>query len=140
MRKTIVLYDKPIQIGFAILDISKVIVNRLYYILKKHYENVIVLNTDTHSLKTILYGKNVYNIQGIEEIFNTSNFDKNTNKPLKQNQNEKKLCLFKFENSDNPMCELIALAAKSCREIFPDGSTSLKAKGYKHGYKKYYSR
>ena len=133
MRKSIVLYDKPIQIGFAILDIPKVIVNRLYYILKKHYQNVIVLNTDTDSLKIIVYGKNAYNIQCIEEIFDTSNFDKNTNKPLKPKQNEKKLGLFKFENSDNPICELIAPAAKSCIEIFPDGSTSLKAKGCKHG-------
>ena len=54
MRKSIVLYDKPIQIGFAILDIPKVIVNRLYYILKKHYENIIALYTDTDSLKIIV--------------------------------------------------------------------------------------
>ena len=42
IRKGSVLYDKPIQIGFAILDICKVIVNELYYILKKQFKKVIV--------------------------------------------------------------------------------------------------
>ena len=36
------IYDKPIQIGFAILDFCQVIVNELYYILKKQFKKVIV--------------------------------------------------------------------------------------------------
>ena len=49
---------------------------------------------------------------------------------------KKKLGLLKFENADNPMCELFAVAAKSYMKIFPDNFALVKAKGYKHGYKK----
>ena len=92
--------------------------------------------TDTDSLKIIIYGENAYRIEVIENIFDTYNFDVNTNKPLKPKQNEKKLGLLKFENAGNPMCKLIAVVAKSYMEIFPDNFTLVKAKGCKHGYKK----
>lgn len=115
MRKPDATLDKPIQIGFATLEISKGIIYELLYILKERYKNniFIVLYTDTDSLKIWLIGGNAYEINEIKKYFDTSNFSKNTNKPLTPGLNGKVLGLFKFENADKPMQEFIAIAAKT---------------------------
>ena len=130
MRRGQVLYDKPISVGFAILDISKLILYKLLYRLKEHYgeDNVEVVYTDTDSLKLYVEGKDVYDTRGIEDIIDTSNFSKITDKPLISGINEKKLGVLKFENADKPMCRLIAPASKSYVEIFSDDSISLTLK------------
>lgn len=109
MRRGTVLYNKPLKVRFAILEISKLILYELLYKLKDHYDNdnVEVVYADTDSLKLRVEGKDVYDIKGIEEIIDTSNFSKNADKPLIPAQNEKILGALKFENSDNPICRLL---------------------------------
>ena len=93
MRRGQVLYDKPISVGFAILDISKLILYKLLHRLKEHYgkDNVEVVYTNTDSVKLYVEGKDVYDTRGIEDIIDTSNFSKITDKPLIPGINEKKL-------------------------------------------------
>ena len=78
MRRGQVLYDKAISVRFAILDISKLILYKLLYKSKEHYgiNNIEVVYTDTDSLKLYVEGKDVYDITGIEDIIDTSNFSK----------------------------------------------------------------
>lgn len=51
MQRTGILMNKPISVGMAILDISKVVMYEYYYdFLKKKYgENVCLAYTDTYS-------------------------------------------------------------------------------------------
>ena len=78
MRRGQVLYDKAISVRFAILDISKLILYKLLYKSKEHYgiNNIEVAYTDTDSLKLYVEGKDVYDITGIEDIIDISNFSK----------------------------------------------------------------
>ena len=61
--------------------------------LKEHYgkDNVEVVYTNTDSVKLYVEGKDVYDTRGIEDIIDTSNFSKITDKPLIPGINEKKL-------------------------------------------------
>lgn len=138
MRKPNVTLDKPIQIGFATLEISKVIVYELLYILKEYYKNYTfnILYTDTDSLKICLIGGDIYKINEIKKYFDTSNYSKNTDKPLTAELNEKVLGLFKIENAYNPIVEFIAPASKIYLEIYLSDKIGLKAKGLKQGFKK----
>ena len=91
---------------------------------------------DTDSLKLYVEGKDVYDIRGIEDIIDTSNFSKNTDKPLIPGKIKKTLGALKFEKGDKPMSRLISPASKSSVEIFPDDSISFTLKGCKKGNKK----
>lgn len=58
MRKGSVLLDKPIAVGFAILEKSKAIMYEHYFRLKKHFgDSMELIYMDTDSLKLQIIGK-----------------------------------------------------------------------------------
>lgn len=63
LQKLKVTYDKPLYVGFSILDISKTIIYEfLYGYIKPMYgDNATVLYTDTDSLILEISTDNVYN-------------------------------------------------------------------------------
>ncbi|EFA13456.1 hypothetical protein TcasGA2_TC010687 [Tribolium castaneum] len=80
MNKVQVTYDKPIYVGFSILEISKTLMYDFFYnFLKVKYgNNVQLLYTDTDSLILEIYTENVYNdIKQNIDRFDTSNYPKN---------------------------------------------------------------
>ena len=87
MRKTEVLMDKPIAVGQAILDFSQTLMYEFYYdYLKPKYQDKVKLcymDTDSFILdiQTEDYYKDISD--DINKWFDTSNFDKNDNRPLK---------------------------------------------------------
>ncbi|XP_064214277.1 uncharacterized protein LOC135266857 isoform X1 [Tribolium castaneum] len=80
MNKVQVTYDKPIYVGFSILEISKTLMYDFFYnFLKVKYgNNVQLLYTDTDSLILEIYTENVYNdIKQNIDRFDTSNYPEN---------------------------------------------------------------
>ncbi|XP_023311299.1 uncharacterized protein LOC111691962 [Anoplophora glabripennis] len=77
LQKLKVVYDKPLYVGFSILDISKTIIyDFLYDYIKPIYgDKATVLYTDTDSLILELFTENVYeDIRQNIGYFDTSNF------------------------------------------------------------------
>ncbi|XP_072389467.1 uncharacterized protein [Diabrotica undecimpunctata] len=72
-----IIYDKPVYVGFSILEISKI---RMYdffynYIKAKYVDNVALLYTDTDSLILHIQIENVYrDIKENLHLFDTSNY------------------------------------------------------------------
>ena len=63
MKKPCVLLDKPIIIGFTILEIAKLEINIHYDRLKEIFgDNIPLLYTDTDSLKLLMKNINPYKL------------------------------------------------------------------------------
>lgn len=78
MNKVKITYDKPIYVGFSILDMSKIVIYGFYYdFLKSVYgKNVSLLYTDTDSLILEIYTENFYNdMKEHLHNFDTSNYE-----------------------------------------------------------------
>lgn len=72
-----IFYDKPLYVGFTILDISKTIIYNFFYnFIKKQYgDKASLCYTDTDSLILQIHTNNVYDdIKENIELFDTSNF------------------------------------------------------------------
>ena len=67
MAESVLVLNRPIQVGFAILDISKYLMYDFHYITwMKKFPNSILLFTDTDSLVYVVVGHDLY--AGMEEI------------------------------------------------------------------------
>jgi len=117
-----VTLNKPITVGFAILEISKLIMYQFYYdYLKPTYgNNCKLLFTDTdsfcrHIQTDDLYGDMARHIsekknEKAGHYFDTSNFEKDH--PLYSNENHGVLGKFKSETGSVPSTEFVGLRAK----------------------------
>ncbi|XP_071055512.1 uncharacterized protein [Onthophagus taurus] len=77
MQKVEVKYNKPLYVGFSVLELSKAVIYYFFYnFLKEKYgENVLLLYTDTDSLILEIFTENVYqDIKENIEMFDTSNY------------------------------------------------------------------
>ena len=109
-RKQVTL-NKPITVGFAILELSKHIMYSFYYdVLKARYgEKCKLLFTDTDSLCCHIETHDLH--KDMEEHlhhFDTSNFET----PLYRNENHRKLNKFKSETGSTQPKEFVGLRAK----------------------------
>ena len=117
MRKTEVLMDKPIAVGQAILDISKVLMHEFYYdYLKSKYQDKVKLcymDTDSFILQiqTDDFYEDISN--DVDKCFDTSNYDKNDNRPLEIAKNKKVIDKLKDELGGKVLIEFVALRAKT---------------------------
>lgn len=150
--KTKVVLNKPIHIGAAVLDLSKLHMYDFHYnvMMKKYgHEKCKLLMTDTDSFVYHIETDNLYeDIHDLKDYFDLSNLP-NDDK-LYNKENEKVLGKFKIEHGNLIMTEFIALKAKMysfrlcdtegnaiTREEFKDkkkfkfGGESMKAKGVK---------
>lgn len=78
-NRTSVLYDKPMYVGFSILDISKTVIYDFFYnFLKQQYHNkVSLLYSDTDSLILEIFTDNFYtDMKKHLNRFDTSNYSK----------------------------------------------------------------
>ena len=86
MKKTEVKMNKPIYLGQAILDISKILMYEFWYdyIKPKYGDKARLCYTDTDSLIIYVETEDFYkDIAGdVEKWFDTSNYDKNDERPL----------------------------------------------------------
>ena len=114
-HKSIVYYDKPYYIGFAILDISKYIMYQYYYnVLRKYFEdynNLQVLYSDTDSLILKIKTENLTeDLRNLKQTFDFSNLD--INHPLFDISKKSRLFYFKEEFGLLPILRLVSLGSK----------------------------
>ena len=101
MKKTEVKMNKPIYLGQAILDISKTLMYEFWYdyIKPKYGDKARLCYMDTDSfvmdIKTDYFYKDINN--DVDKWFDTSNYDKNDNRPLETGKNKKVIGKFKDE-------------------------------------------
>ena len=139
MRKTEVLMDKPIAVGQAVLDISKTLMYEFWYdyLRSKYQDKTKLCYMDTDSfiiyIETDDFYKDISN--DVDKWFDTSNYDKNDNRPLKIAKNKKVIGKFKDELGGKLLLEFVALRAKTYAFVQLNNENQLeehkKAKGTK---------
>jgi hypothetical protein len=133
MYKTTVKFDRPIIIGFCILDLSKVLMYDFHYntMRKMYNDNVKLLFTDTDSLCYEIKTNDLYDdLLKIKDKLDTSNFPKNNK--LFSNDNMIEIGKFKSETTDKLITEFIGLRAKLYSfTVYNDNHDHKKAKGIK---------
>ncbi len=114
MEKTVVKLDKPIQVGMAILDLSKILMYRFHYdyVKLKWGDRAALVFTDTDSLCYIILTDDFYEDikYDISEWFDTSNYEKDH--PLFSDDNKKRPGFMKDECGGNQILRFIGLRSK----------------------------
>ncbi len=114
MEKTTVKFNKPIQIGMSILDLSKTLMYRFHYdyVKPKWGDKASLLFTDTDSLcyeiRTDDFYEDIKN--DVDEWFDTSNYEKDH--PLFSNKNKKQVGFMKDECGGNNILRFVGLRSK----------------------------
>ena len=117
MKKTKVRMNKRIYVGQVVLDLSKTLMFEFWYDhLKPMYGDKIRLcYTDTDSfimhIKTDDFYKDIS--ADVDKWFDTSNFNKNDNRPLEIGKNKKVLVKFKDKIGGKIMTKFVALRSKT---------------------------
>ncbi|GIY06963.1 c2H2-type domain-containing protein [Caerostris extrusa] len=113
MKKPNLVLDKPIFIGFSVLELSKLQMFKLYYTHFKSYygSKCELLYTDTDSLYMNIETKDVYQDlrRKFKSILDLSNFERDI--PMFEDSNKGKLGLLKSETLQ-PIKEFIGLKCK----------------------------
>ena len=109
--------NKPIYLGQAILDISKILMYEFWYdyIRPKHGGKARQCQMDTDSFIMHIKTEDFYNdiANDVERLFDTSNYDKKDERPLPIGKNKKVIGLFKDELGGKIVTEFCALKAKA---------------------------
>ncbi|XP_015914701.2 uncharacterized protein [Parasteatoda tepidariorum] len=114
MRKTEITFNKPISIGMAVLDISKILMYKFHYtkMKTKYEEKIKLLYTDTDSFIYDITTEDVYSDMNEDlDSFDTSDYPEDNiyGTPRK---NKKVLGVMKDENNGEIMIEFIGLRSK----------------------------
>jgi hypothetical protein len=121
MKRTKLKFDKPIYVGQAVLDLSKILMYDFHYntIKKKYGSDAQLLFTDTDSLCYHIQTEDIYeDIGKLSEQFDTSNYP--TDHPIYNNVNKKILGKMKDETAGKPIEEFVGLRAKLYAYKFGD--------------------
>jgi len=117
-------YNKPIMVGFSVLELSKVLMYDFHYnVMKKRYgDKIKLLFTDTDSLCYHIETKDFYkDMIEMKDYFDFSNFDKNhkcfnglNDNEIEQiiQKNKKVIGKFKDECGGIPPLEFVGLRSK----------------------------
>ena len=108
-----VVMNKPVYLGQAILDLSKIVMYEFHYdYMKLKYEdNLKLCYMDTDSFVYHIKTEDFYAdiADDVEERFDTSGYDKEDARPLPIGKNKKVIGLMKDELGGAMMTEFIAL-------------------------------
>ncbi|KAL0810435.1 hypothetical protein ABMA28_010574 [Loxostege sticticalis] len=130
LQKLKLFYNKPIYLGFSILDISKTLMYDFHYeYMKNKFDNLKLLYTDTDSLVYQIFCDDFYKEikEDLSTHFDTSDYPENNifGFPL---LNKKKLGLFKDEHNGRIFTEFVGLRSKMYA-MKSDDRTITKSKG-----------
>ena len=135
MKKIEVKMNKPIYLGQAILDVSKMLMYEFWYDYIKpkygHKARLCYMDTDSFVMyiKTGDFYEDIAN--DVEILFDTSNYDKKDERPLPIGKNKKVIGLFKDELGGKIVTWVCALRAKAYAYKLDDDTEHKKAKGTK---------
>ena len=133
MKKMKVKMNKSVYIGLSILEISKTLMQEVWYdyVKPKYQNNAKLCFMDTDSFIIYIKTRNIYEdiAYDVEKRFDTSNYE--VNRPLPQGKNKKVIGLMKEKLGGTIMTEFAALRPKSYSYLMDDGKNDKKAKGTK---------
>ena len=124
--------NKPIYVGFSVLDLSKFLMYDWHYnkLKKKYGENCTLLYTDTDSLLVDIKTKDVYkDMSETKDEYDISDYPKDH--PLYDETNKKVIGKMKDECAGTPIAEYIGLRPKLYSVLRADEQLIKKAKGVK---------
>ena len=132
-HKESILLNKPIYLGFTILELSKCHMYSFHYnIMLPMFKTAIIdlLYTDTDSLIYYIKDKNyIEKMQKMKYHFDFSNMEEEH--PLHCTENKKVLGKFKDESAGREICEFIALRPKMYSILYKSGVEEKRVKGVK---------
>ncbi|PFX13822.1 hypothetical protein AWC38_SpisGene22070 [Stylophora pistillata] len=138
MRKTQLLFNKPLYLGMCILDLSKTLMYDFHYnyIKSKYGDRAKLLFTDTDSLCYEIQTEDFYKdiIDDVDCLFDTSNIPKEHSSGIPTGVNKKVIGKFKDEAGGKIIEEFVGLRAKLYSyKMFDGGDEKKKCKGVKTG-------
>ena len=127
-KKKVLTLNKPIYVGFCVLELSKLLMYQFHYeYVLNTFNNVKLLFTDTDSLVYEIRGGNVYEqCFKDKELLDFSGYDKNST--YFDDSNKKVLGKMKDEFNGNKLDEFVRLKSKMYSFISGDWEVN-KAKG-----------
>ena len=135
MKKTKLVFDKPVNLGMCILDLSKTLMydSHYNYMKTKYGTKAKLLFTDTDSLAYEIKTEDFYkDIAGdLAAKFDTSNFPKNHPSGIPTGINKKVVGMFKDEAGGEIIEEFVGLRAKLYSYKLLQGNEEKKCKGVK---------
>ena len=119
------MLNKPIQVGFSILDLSKTLMYEFHYdYIKEKYPEAKLLFTDTDSL---CYHISTKDMEQDAHLFDTSDYPKDH--ILHSTVNKKVLVKMKKETAEVPIEEFVGLRPKVYSLLYGGGKDKRTAKG-----------
>ena len=136
LKKTEVYFNKPVYVGQAILDLSKLLMFNFHYnyIQKKYsYKKAKLLFTDTDSLMYELDTDDFYEDirDDIKTKFDTSDYPPDHKSGILTGVNKKVIGMFKDEVGGKQITHFVGLRLKLYSFKVEDSNTSKKCKGIK---------
>ena len=136
MGKIKVVLNKPVYLGQAILDLSKIVMYEFHYdymVPKYGLEKLKLCYMDTDSLVYDIKTEDFYEdiANDLEARFDTSGYSKTDFRPLPISLNKKVIGLMKDELGGKIMTEFVVLRPKLYSYKVLDGSEDKKCKGIK---------
>ncbi|KAG1651860.1 hypothetical protein GQR58_026696 [Nymphon striatum] len=135
MKKTKLVFNKPVYLGLCILDLSKTLMYDFHYnyIKKKYGEKAKLLFTDTDSLAYEIETEDFYKdiSNDVSKIFDTSNFPKDHPSGIETGVNKKVVGMFKDEAGGKIIDQFVGLRAKLYSYKMFEGVEEKKCKGIK---------
>ena len=124
MKKTVIVMNKPIYLGQAILDVSKTLMYEFWYdyIKPKYKEKAQLPYMDTDGFIILIFTEDFYKdiANDVDKWFNTSGYDKNDDRPLPIGINKKVLGMFKDELNGKIMIKFCGPRAKTYAYLIDD--------------------
>ena len=135
MKKTKLVFDKPVYLEMCILNLSKTLMYDFHfnYMKRKYGVKAKLLFTDTNSLKYNIETKDFYKdiSNDVASKFDTSNFSENHKSGIPTGCNKKVLGMFKDEAGVEIIDEFVGLRAKLYSYKMLDKEKSKKCKRVK---------
>lgn len=135
MKKTKLVFNKPVYLGMCILDLSKMLMYDFHYnyMKSKYGSKAKLLFTDTDSLAYEVQTDDFFkDISGdVAAKFDTSNFPKNHPSGIEAGHNMKVVGMFKDEAGGKIIEEFVGLRAKLYSYKILSGVEEKKCKGVK---------
>ena len=135
MKKTRLVFNKPVYLGMCILDLSKTLMYDFHYnyIKQKYGDKAKVLFTDTDSLMYVIQTEDSYKDTSpdVKHRFDTSDYPPNHLSGMPSGFNRKMLGMFKDEAGGKVIDEFVGLRAKLYSYNMFEGQESKKCKGVK---------
>ena len=135
MKKTRLVFNKPVYLGMCILDLSKTLMYDFHYnyIKQKYGDKAILLFTDTDSFMYVIQTEDFYKdiSADVKHRFDTTNYPPDHPSGIPSGFNKKVLGMFKDEVGGKVIDEFVGLRAKLYSYKMFEGEESKKCKGVK---------